>query len=135
MKNDLIVEVEGYVENEIGTLCVSYIDTLDNVVGYFDVNKKGVMHFFVDESDYKSQIVKSISKVADRDVSDSVDQLDYYLSEDKTRWDRAKKYIEDNNFEIKYREDKLMDYDEQSVDSNYLDYEKQLDDDNQFVRR
>ena len=117
MKNNLIVEVEGYVENEIGTLCVSYIDDLDNVVGYFDVNKKGVMHFFVDESNYKSQVVKSISKVADRDIADNIDQLDYYLGEDKTRWERAKKYIEENNFEIKYREDELLNDDNQSVNS------------------
>ena len=116
MKNDLKIEVEGYVEDKIGTLCFSYVDKEDNVVGYFDVNRNGKMHFFVGDSDYKSRILPDLSKISGREINDDIDELDYFLKEDKDRWNRTKEFIERKNLEIKYREDKDIEYEEEEKD-------------------
>lgn len=116
---DITIEVEGRLEQEdipefnikAGTAVLSIVYCRDEeVVGSVEVNNSGQISASIEDDKVKDIVLQAFKYINGKPSKD-LESMGFIwdLSNDIERWNRIRKFVAMNGYEIHYSEDKKMD--------------------------
>ena len=107
--NNLKIKVIGFVDKGIAELYLYYLDNDENIVATLAVNDQGDLICNVFNDEYKTVISSDINKLLGYEIAED---NEYYVTNNIQVWNNTKKFINDKNLTITYKEDLDLKYEE-----------------------